>query len=265
MYQFTNDCLIGIPEIDAQHRHLFELVNQTNLALSAPDADAAAITGGLLNELYTYAQEHFSHEEEYMRKIDDPELERQIAEHNAFKEKITELLTSSLTLNTAQELLLFLARWLYRHILGSDTLIGKFKKEDSNVAYVFSDEYLTGIELIDDEHRELFSLVNDVHKLVNDDFIFDKYDEIMHILESLRNYTEMHFHDEETYMEQIKYPGLPLQRHAHAAFIDKLVNINLSELDAMDDNQQEYLLDVLDFLAKWLVNHILKMDKLIGK
>ena len=33
----------------------------------------------------------------------------------------------------------------------------------------------------------------------------------------------------------------------------------------MDENQQEYLQDVLDFLAKWLVNHILNMDKQIGK
>ena len=27
MYQFTNDCLIGIPEIDNEHEHLFELLN----------------------------------------------------------------------------------------------------------------------------------------------------------------------------------------------------------------------------------------------
>ena len=45
---------------------------------------------------------------------------------------------------------------------------------------------------------------------------------------------------------------------------EKLVDINFEELENMDDNQQEYLVDILDFLAKWLVNHILKMDKLIG-
>ena len=265
MYQFTNDCLIGIPEIDNEHAHLFELLNKTDAALHAEDADVAAITARLLNELYEYAVTHFAHEEAYMLSIDDPELNRQSAEHEAFRDKVTSAMNASeLTLETAQDLLSFLAKWLYRHILGSDILIGKFKKADtSNDAYVFSDEYLTGIGLIDDEHRQLFALVNEVHALVCDKFIFDKYDEIMRILTELRNYTEMHFHDEEAYMEKINYADLDAQRRAHNAFIEKLVDINFEELENLDNNQQEYLQDILDFLAKWLVNHILKMDKLI--
>ncbi len=266
MYQFTNDCLIGIPEIDKEHQHLFNLLNQTDSALHAADADISAITSRLLNELYNYAMEHFAHEEAYMRSIDDPELNRQLQEHEAFREKVTSYMDSGeLTLNTAKELLTFLAKWLYRHILSSDILIGKFQKAKNNDAYVFSNEYLTGIELIDKEHRQLFALVNDVHNLIHDEFIFDKYDEIVRILTELRNYTEMHFHDEETYMEQIHYPELDAQRRAHNAFIEKLVDINFAELEDMDDNQQEYLQGILDFLAKWLINHILKMDKKIGK
>ena len=42
--------------------------------------------------------------------------------------------------------------------------------------------------------------------------------------------------------------------------LDKLNDINL---DDMDDNQQEYLIELVDFLLMWLVNHILKMDKKI--
>ena len=266
MYQFTNDCLIGIEEIDKEHEHLFNLLNKTDEALHVADADVAAITSRLLNELYEYAINHFSHEEAYMLSIDDPELNRQAAEHEAFRDKVTSVMAAGeLTLATAQDLLTFLAKWLYRHILGSDILIGKFKKETATKeAYAFSNEYLTGIGLIDDEHRQLFALVNEVHALVCDDMIFDKYDEIMRILTELRNYTEMHFHDEEAYMEQINYADLDAQRRAHNAFIEKLVDINFEELESLDNNQQEYLQDILDFLAKWLVNHILKMDKLIG-
>ena len=266
MYQFTNDCLIGIEEIDKEHEHLFNLLNKTDEALHVADADVAAITSRLLNELYEYAINHFSHEEAYMLSIDDPELNRQAAEHEAFRDKVTSVMAAGeLTLATAQDLLTFLAKWLYRHILGSDILIGKFKKETATKeAYAFSNEYLTGIGLIDDEHRQLFALVNEVHTLVCDDMIFDKYDEIMRILTELRNYTEMHFHDEEAYMEQINYADLDAQRRAHNAFIEKLVDINFEELESLDNNQQEYLQDILDFLAKWLVNHILKMDKLFG-
>jgi len=266
MYQFTNDCLIGIEEIDKEHEHLFDLLNKTDEALHADNPDVAAITSRLLNELYEYAITHFAHEEAYMLSIDDPELNRQAAEHEAFRDKVTSAMhAGELSLSTAQDLLTFLAKWLYRHILGSDILIGQFKKENiTKEAYAFTDEYLTGIGLIDDEHRQLFALVNEVHALINDDLIFDKYDEIMRILTELRNYTEMHFHDEESYMEKINYPEIEAQRRAHNAFIEKLVDINFEELESLDNNQQEYLQDVLDFLAKWLVNHILKMDKLIG-
>ena len=32
------------------------------------------------------------------------------------------------------------------------------------------------------------------------------------------------------------------------------------DLDALDENQQEYLLKILDFLAHWLYNHIKGRD-----
>ena len=241
MYQFTNDCLIGIPEIDKEHEHLFELLNATNAALHVPNADVARITNHLLSELFEYAVTHFAHEEAYMAEIDDPELERQAIEHEAFREKVTSTLAIGvLTLDTAKDLLAFLAKWLYRHILGSDILIGKFKKEKtSKDAFVFSKEYLTGIKLIDDEHRQLFALVNEVYALVNDDLIFDKYDEIMRILTELKNYTEMHFQDEENYMEKINYPDIEAQRRAHNTFIERLVDINFEELEELDHHQQE--------------------------
>ena len=65
-------------------------------------------------------------------------------------------------------------------------------------------------------------------------------------------------------MEKINYPDIEAQRRAHNTFIERLVDINFEELEELDQHQQEYLQNILDFLAKWLINHILKMDKLIG-
>ena len=65
-------------------------------------------------------------------------------------------------------------------------------------------------------------------------------------------------------MKKIGFPGLDAQIRVHTAFVDKLMNIDLDELDKIDDHQQEYLLELIDFLAGWLVNHILKMDVAIG-
>ncbi len=51
-----------------------------------------------------------------------------------------------------------------------------------------------------------------------------------------------------------------MQKRAHEAFIDKLENINLSDVE---DNPEEYLQELLEFLLGWLINHILYTDKKI--
>ena len=72
MYQFTEDCLIGISQIDDEHRKLFSLINE---AASLPvDARTAKTVTSILNHLTTYAATHFAHEEAYMAELRDPEL-----------------------------------------------------------------------------------------------------------------------------------------------------------------------------------------------
>ena len=61
-------------------------------------------------------------------------------------------------------------------------------------------------------------------------------------------------------MEKIHYEGLELQRMAHTAFVDRLNEINLDDVDRV---QKEYLDELLEFLLNWLTNHILRMDKQI--
>ena len=70
---------------------------------------------------------------------------------------------------------------------------------------------------------------------------------------------------EEEYMENIHYPKLETQKRAHTAFIEKLVDINMNELNDIDDNQQQYLEELIDYLSGWLSDHILKSDCLIPK
>lgn len=264
MYQFTNDCIIGIEAIDGEHRRLFRLINEAEEALKS-EALTAENVRSTLTALCEYARTHFSHEEAYMQQISDPELPLQKKEHKAFGEKLEDFLAQELTDENAKsilsEILAFLVRWLYRHILSSDMMIGK---QPANDPFAFTAEYLTGIELIDEEHRRLFEIIHDVNDLIHNDLLHDKFDGIMRLIEELRAYTERHFSDEEAYMQQIGYAQIDAQKRAHAAFVERLTDIGLEELDSIDDNQQEYLEELIQFLAGWLINHILKMDKRIG-
>ena len=264
MYRFTEDCLTGIETIDEEHRRLFQLINES-IELLKENGASKVIVKNLLKELREYAGTHFAHEEAYMEQIKDLELPRQRKEHAQFVVKVDSYKIADLTEEesgqAAQELLSFMAKWLYRHILSSDTMIGKMtsesKKED---AFAFTDQYRTGITLIDDEHRRLFEIIKETNDVIEEELVHDKFDAIVHILEELKDYTIMHFQDEERYMESIAYDGLALQRVAHTAFVDRLNEINL---DDVDDHQKEYLEELIDFLLAWLINHILKMDKLI--
>lgn len=268
MYHFTEDCLIGIKEIDEEHFRLFELINGVmELLKSELTEDKYHQLEAVLEELKKYVDTHFEHEEAYMESIKDPELPRQKKEHEEFREKINMLdLSEKDSLEAQQgvleELTKYLVRWLYHHILSSDMIIGKMQPIMDEEPGVFTDKYVTGVEFIDEEHKKLFEIIAEAKSLISAELLHDKYDEIINILNELREYTKEHFQDEERFMERMQYSRLDAQKRSHEAFVEKLTNINLEEVD---DNQQQYLEELMDFLLGWLINHILGSDKLIGE
>ena len=98
--------------------------------------------------------------------------------------------------------------------------------------YEMKPEYFTGITLIDEEHKQLFAYANEAYDLLQEEFIPDKYDRIVAILQELRNYTKKHFSDEEAYMESIQYKRIFTQKIQHQEFIDKLDNIDIDSIEA---------------------------------
>ena len=272
MFEFTEDCRTGIEQIDTEHKYLFELLNKAYiLATTNYHNDYYQQLKDMLFELDRYAEEHFAHEEAYMMQIRDPELILQRSQHAFFREKILTLDFANIDELEDQQLVLtdlvtFLSKWLYRHILSSDILIGKLPPLEEWMIKEnpceFTEEYLTGIEQIDKEHEALFQIVDRANRLVKSLDASSGYDKIIQILEELKAYTKEHFADEEEYMESIHYEGLDAQRRAHESFIDKLENIDLKEIE---NDPEEYLQKLLEFLLGWLINHILHTDKKIPK
>ena len=90
----------------------------------------------------------------------------------------------------------------------------------------------------------------------------DKYDNIVTIINELKDYTRFHFAHEEEYMESIQYKKMFTQKIQHMKFIEKLDELNLEEVDV---HQEESIESLLNFLGDWLVEHILECDMQIGK
>lgn len=271
MFKFTNDCVLGVDQIDEEHQHLFDLMNQgMDILQNSYLSDWYEDIKELMHELENYAEQHFAHEEAYMEKIRDPELILQRSQHMAFRDAILNFSLKDIDdvedqKKVLEELLKYLAKWLYHHIIGSDSMIGKLPPLDEWMIREnpceFTQEYWTGIDLIDKEHEELFRIVEKVNKLVRYEDEFD-IEEILNVLNELRKYTEFHFGDEEEYMESIHYEGLAAQKRAHESFIDKIVNIDMKQIQ---ENPKEYTQSLVEFLLGWLINHILYTDKKIPK
>ncbi|WP_455716154.1 bacteriohemerythrin [Anaerosporobacter sp.] len=128
--------------------------------------------------------------------------------------------------------------------------------------YEMKDEYLTGIESIDNEHRVLFEIAEETYQLRNNQFIPDKYDNLRVLLHKLKDYTIMHFDNEEKYMESINYKKMFTQKIEHQEFREKLESY---DIDGIDEDTNYVIDDILDYLTKWLVEHIVENDKRIAE
>jgi hemerythrin len=126
--------------------------------------------------------------------------------------------------------------------------------------YTFSDDMLIGNEQIDNEHRYLFKLLNDVHKTLESGQITAEY--VTDTGKSLAEYAASHFAHEEAYMESINDAELPLQKQEHAAFKKNVAAFMAEEIT--EENAGERLRKLYNTVATWLYHHILGSDTLIG-
>ena len=128
--------------------------------------------------------------------------------------------------------------------------------------YEMKEEYKIGVPKIDEQHKRLFELADKAYMLLKDELVVDKYDKIIQIIDELKEYTIFHFKSEEKYMQSINYKRLFTQKIEHDKFIKSLEEIDYKNID---ENQDESLIEILNFLNDWLTEHILKTDMLIGR
>lgn len=124
------------------------------------------------------------------------------------------------------------------------------------------EDYSIGVESIDQQHKHLIEIAGRVYDALKNQFYVDKYDKIVEILKELEDYTIYHFGEEEKFMKEIGYEGYFMHKIEHQKFIEKIQSIDLENID---EEQDKYLLDIFNFIADWLVNHILEKDKAIIK
>lgn len=126
----------------------------------------------------------------------------------------------------------------------------------------WSDKYSVNIEVIDEQHKELFNILDNCYELLLKNKDDDKYDKIITILEELKNYTIYHFKTEEEFMKKNGYSKFLSHKFAHDAFIEQIKGFDLYSIDT---DQKKSINDLLDIVSNWIKFHILETDKNIHK
>lgn len=110
----------GIAKIDSQHKRI---INQINYLIDNLNSeDKAYLNGEIIRNLDKYSKEHFFTEEEFLRKINYPNLEDHLKLHKAFKMNTVKSAISVLKSNehVPEETIKFLKKWWSDHILKAD-------------------------------------------------------------------------------------------------------------------------------------------------
>ncbi|NLM53193.1 MAG: hemerythrin family protein [Firmicutes bacterium] len=127
------------------------------------------------------------------------------------------------------------------------------------MAIAWTPDLSVGVEHIDEQHKTWFEKADELFE-AGKERRAKEY--INTMIEFLEEYTKQHFKDEETYMEEIGYPGLEAQKRAHASFVSDLAKLK------KDYNESGgnilVIINANKMVIDWLTNHIRVMDKKIG-
>ena len=126
--QFADKFLVGIAQIDREHRQLFDIAGRVYDGLGATDEKAVEMTRAAVIELLEYTATHFASEEALMAAAGYPELEphrllhkRLLAQARDMEMRV-ELDDSYVPVELSQ----FITRWLVEHIEATDRRFGEF-------------------------------------------------------------------------------------------------------------------------------------------
>lgn len=128
------------------------------------------------------------------------------------------------------------------------------KKPTEIEALPWKSKYSVNVKSIDDQHKELVRLINEL----NNAMLYEKgRSEIAKILKGLVDYTVFHFDYEEKMMKQCNYPDFDNHKKIHI----KLVSTVQEFKKDFDSGEKELSKDVMEFLKSWLVEHIMGTDQ----
>ncbi|WP_234445795.1 bacteriohemerythrin [Carboxylicivirga marina] len=91
--------------------------------------------------------------------------------------------------------------------------------EKQNEQIIWTDDLSVNSTVIDNEHKQLFALIDNFYKGIKDNSPKKRLEEL---ILGLVDYTKTHFANEEEYMARMNYPNLSEHKELHQSFVAKV-------------------------------------------
>ncbi len=120
--------------------------------------------------------------------------------------------------------------------------------------FTWTDDLSLNIKSIDDQHKRLVQLINDLHRAMKER---RSKKHLVSIVDELKNYTVTHFKFEEKLFAKHGYP----ETKEHIAQHEKFVATVLDFENGLKADKVAVTMDVMRFLKDWLMKHINGTDR----
>ena len=127
------------------------------------------------------------------------------------------------------------------------------------MSLVWRDQLSVGNNVIDSDHKYLIEIINKVEQAL----VKRNRNELSAALDSLAQYSRVHFDREEKIAAAVKYTQVPQLNQSHQELLKQLDQMK-DEIAAMgQDWSAEAAERFTGFLRDWLINHVIREDLLM--
>lgn len=121
----------------------------------------------------------------------------------------------------------------------------------------WTDKFRTGVEKLDNQHKELIELVNELQRRITKG---GGKEEIGKVIDSIYEHKLNHFADEERLMLDHNYPDYEVHAQKHREMLEKLSKFK----EDLASGNNMVTVELVGYLSDWLADHICGADTQYG-
>lgn len=120
--------------------------------------------------------------------------------------------------------------------------------------FTWNQSYSLGIKEVDDQHKKIFFYLNELFK---GNTLKHNKEDLIALIKELKTFAQYHFATEVSYMRKYNYPEMLDHITDHNKLFDDIKKLE----EYFNNGITDMAIPVLQFIKKWITNHLADTDK----